>query len=234
MKLPEAIILAGGLGTRLKSEFPDLPKCMVPVAGKPFIDHLISTMMGQGITDFVFSLGYKSEIILEHLSDHWKNLQYSYVIENEPLGTGGAILFASSKIRGSDYFVFNGDTLFIIDPHELFATHTKKEGLITIALKPMKNFDRYGNVAIDANQKISAFKEKTFCADGLINGGIYLVNKKCFLLPDLPQKFSFEKDVIEVQVENNHIYGHIFDGYFIDIGIPDDYRKADMDLRIAD
>ena len=203
MENNEAVILAGGLGTRLQSEIPDLPKCMAPVAGKPFIDHLIRYFLDAGIDLFVFALGYKSEYIIEHLETHWQDLSYKYTIEKEPLGTGGAILLASSAIQGKDFFVLNGDTMFSIDP----------------------------DVQITEDQRITGFREKTYCVSGLINGGIYLINKSKLWSQHLPERFSFEKDVLEIQSRQNQVFGAIFDTYFIDIGIPEDFRKANDDFR---
>ncbi len=230
MKSKEAVILAGGLGTRLKSEVPDLPKCMAPVAGRPFIDHLIQYFLHNGIDNFVFALGYKSESIINHLNDNWKDLKFKYTIEKEPLGTGGAILLASSAISGDDFFVLNGDTMFSIDTDQLLHVHQLNQAFITMALKPMKHFDRYGTVDITEDQKITGFSEKSFCEEGLINGGIYLVNKSKLLSLPLLERFSFEKDVLEIQTAQGTVYGVIFDSYFIDIGIPEDFRKANSDF----
>ncbi len=234
MKINEAVILAGGLGTRLKSEVPDLPKCMAPVAGRPFIDHLIHFFLKAGIDTFVFALGYKSEHVISHLKDNWKDLKYNYTIETEPLGTGGAILLASTAIKGDDFFVFNGDTMFSIEPGQIIQVHQVNNAFITISLKPMKNFDRYGTVDITNDHKISGFREKSFCKEGLINGGIYLVNKTKLLSLHLPERFSFEKDVLEIQTKVGTVYGTIFDSYFIDIGIPEDFRKANSDFMRSD
>ncbi len=231
MENKEAVILAGGLGTRLQSEIPDLPKCMAPVAGKPFIDHLIRYFLDAGIDSFVFALGYKSEYIIEHLETHWQDLNYKYTIEKEPLGTGGAILLASSAIQGDDFFVLNGDTMFSIDPDVLLQLHHQHQAFITMALKPMNHFDRYGTVEITEDHRITGFREKTYCTSGLINGGIYLINKSKLWSQHLPERFSFEKDVLEIQSRQNQVFGAIFDTYFIDIGIPEDFRKANDDFR---
>lgn len=231
MKLPPALILAGGLGSRLKPEVPVLPKCMAPVAGKPFIDHLLQNLLESGVTEFVFALGYKSKYIIEHLEKHWKELNYVYSIETYALGTGGAIQKALSLISHEDFYVFNGDTLFLIDLEALYSAHCAQNAFITVALKPMENFDRYGSVRLAEDQKIIQFNEKTFCQSGLINGGIYLVHKKTMLEMSLPEVFSFEKDVLEKSALNGDVYGKVFDTYFIDIGIPEDYKKADADLQ---
>ncbi|MBP8765462.1 MAG: NTP transferase domain-containing protein, partial [Ferruginibacter sp.] len=113
--ITEAIILAGGLGTRLRSVVADVPKCMAPVSGKPFLAYLINALQNQGIEKFIFSLGYKSEIILQYLANEFPNLNTQIVVEKEPLGTGGAIRLACEKVAGDDVLIFNGDTFFDIN-----------------------------------------------------------------------------------------------------------------------
>ncbi len=228
-----AIILAGGLGTRLQSVVPDLPKCMATVAGKPFISFVIQYLRMQGIQKFIFSLGYRHEVIQNYLEKEYPTLQYEVVIEKEPLGTGGAIKAALEKATSNEVLIANGDTLFKINAAQLSATHLEKGAACTVALKPMQDFDRYGVVAINERNQISSFKEKQPYTKGLINGGIYLVNKAAFLNRDLPQIFSFEKDYLEKFVSEGFFYGSVQDGYFIDIGIPQDYQKAQSDLEAS-
>jgi D-glycero-alpha-D-manno-heptose 1-phosphate guanylyltransferase len=227
----EGIILAGGLGTRLRDAVPDLPKCMAPVAGKPFLHHAINYLRSQGVGKFIFSLGYKHEIIEEYLSANFATLDYQCVIEDEPLGTGGAILLASKKATQKNAFIANGDTIFKINAKQLVSLHLEKDAECTLALKPMKNFDRYGVVEIDNNNIISNFKEKQFYASGLINGGIYVLNIEKFIQKNFPSKFSFEKDYLEKDFAQKKFYGLPDDGYFIDIGIPEDYNRAQDELK---
>lgn len=165
----EAIILAGGLGTRLREAVPDLPKCMAPVAGKPFLSYVIDHLRIQGIEHFIFSLGYKWEVIEEYLQKEYPTLEYSSVIEDEPLGTGGAIHFAIQKTKSDNVVIANGDTLFKINLDEVASVHEAKDSECTLALKPMQSFDRYGVVETDVDSKIISFKEKQFYPEGLIN-----------------------------------------------------------------
>ena len=123
-RITEAIILAGGLGTRLKDTVPDLPKCMAPVAGRPFIFYVINYLRSQGILRFIFSLGYKHEIILDYLSKQYATLDYDYVVEEEPLGTGGAIQLSVSIAMTEDLLVVNADTLFKIELERFSSFHT--------------------------------------------------------------------------------------------------------------
>ena len=227
----EAIILAGGLGTRLQETVPDLPKCMAPVAGKPFISYVIDALRMQGIEHFVFSLGYKAEIIEDYLKEQYSSLSYSVAIEKEPLGTGGAIRLALQKTKTNNVLIANGDTLFKIKAEEFFALQKDQEAECVLALKLMKNFERYGVVDIKEKGRILSFKEKQYYKEGLINGGIYILNKEKFFSRSFPQKFSFEKDYLEALYKEANFYGGIQNGYFIDIGIPEDYNKAQEDLK---
>lgn len=227
----EAIILAGGLGTRLREAVPDLPKCMAPVAEKPFLSYVIDHLRMQGIEQFIFSLGYKWGIIEEYLQKEYPTLDYTSVIEEEPLGTGGAIQLAIQKTSSENVVVANGDTLFKIKPDEIATLHETQNAECTLALKPMQNFDRYGAVKIGDNGKIISFNEKQFHQNGFINGGVYLLNKEKFLSRSFAEKFSFEKDYLEKFCEEEKFFGSIQDGYFIDIGIPGDYQKAQHDLK---
>lgn len=227
----EAIILAGGLGTRLREAVPDLPKCMAPVAGKPFLSYVIDHLRMQGTERFIFSLGYKWGVIEEYLQKEYATLDYTSVIEQEPLGTGGAIHLAIRKASSSEVVIANGDTLFKINLNEVSALHSAKNAECTLALKPMQNFDRYGAVETDSEGKIVSFKEKQFYEGGLINGGVYLLNKEKFLNRSFPEKFSFEKDYLEKSCAEGKFFASMQEGYFIDIGIPGDYQKAQNDLK---
>jgi D-glycero-alpha-D-manno-heptose 1-phosphate guanylyltransferase len=225
----EAIILAGGLGTRLRSEVPDLPKCMAPVAGRPFLFHVINHLRSQGIERFIFSVGYKSEIIENWLHDQYSSLDYVLAVEPGPLGTGGAIRFALDQCREENVLIANGDTLFLVNLEQLENMHDKNRADCTIALKPMVDFDRYGAVQTSEAGKITAFREKAHYDSGLINGGIYLLSRPAFQSLVFPEKFSFENDYLEKL--NANVYGYAEDAYFIDIGIPEDFRRANTELQ---
>lgn len=230
---PCAVILAGGLGTRLRSAVPDLPKCMAPVAGKPFLYYVIKYLQQQGVEHFIFSLGYMHEIISQWLSENYPNMHYSLSIENEPLGTGGAVRLALQKATARHALVLNGDTLFTVDCKKLLQFHLLNEAACTLALKPMKDFSRYGVVEISGDGQIVSFKEKSFYSDGLINGGVYVLDVKLFQQLDLPQKCSFEKDYLEKYCQKVKMMAQEQDAYFIDIGIPEDFEKAGRDFGEA-
>lgn len=228
--IKEAIILAGGLGTRLRDAVPDLPKCMAPVAGRPFLFYVINHLRLQGIERIIFSLGYKHEVIGAWLAEEFATMDYECVVEEEPLGTGGAILLASQQVKGDQVVVANGDTLFKVNLPELFSLHLQKEADCTLALKPMYNFDRYGVVETDKHNTITKFHEKQFYPEGLINGGVYILDTKPLMTGSFPPKFSFEKDFLEKQAGTGRLTGLAQDQYFIDIGIPEDYTRAQTDL----
>lgn len=226
----EAIILAGGLGTRLRSVVADMPKCMAPVAGKPFLHYVIHHLQQQGVTRFIFSLGYLHEVIEEWLAASHPGLEYAVVIEEEPLGTGGAIKLAATKALQQNVLVLNGDTLFGLDVQELNGFHQQSGADCTLSLKPMHDFDRYGVVELDHDYRIASFKEKQHYEEGLINAGVYTLNVASFLAEELPVKFSFEKDYLEKYFAERKMYGVVQDCYFIDIGIPEDYERAQTEL----
>ena len=226
----EAIILAGGLGTRLRSAVPDLPKCMAPINGVPFISYLIDNLINEGVTNFIFSLGYKSELFISLLEEKLPMKNYLIVIEDEPLGTGGAIKLACKKAKDENVIGLNGDSLFKVNLKELMQFHLEKKSRCTLALKPMQNFERYGSVEIDAVQKINSFKEKQFITKGCINGGVYAIEVASFLQKSLEDKFSMEQDYLEKYSGEGNFYGFIQEGYFIDIGIPEDFVRAQIEL----
>lgn len=227
----EAIILAGGLGTRLRSAVPDLPKCMAPVRGKPFLAYVIAYLKTQGITHFIFALGYKSDAFLSFLDSELTPGIYTVSVEPEPLGTGGAIQLACAAAKGQYICVTNGDTLFRFDLHRLADLHLRQQAECTLALKEMQDFDRYGVVETeDETGLVTGFKEKQHYKSGYINGGAYLLNKADFLQRNFPEKFSFEKDYLEKYFREKKFYGAADPGFFIDIGIPEDYERAQAEL----
>lgn len=227
--MKEAIILAGGLGTRLQSVVNNKPKCMASVANEPFLKYIMDYLTKERFEHVILALGYKAEYVLEWVSDKKFLFELSYVIESKPLGTGGAIKNASRKMKSNTCFIFNGDTYFNIDTAGLMKFHIDKKADISIALRLMENFDRYGSVDIDDNFRIYGFNEKKYQKKGFINGGIYIINKEV-LNNSFPESFSFEKDILESGLEHFNIAGFIQDGYFIDIGIPSDYEKANIDF----
>ena len=230
--IKEAIILAGGLGTRLRSMVADIPKCLAPVAGRPFLYYVIEHLLKQGIDKFIFSVGFKYEMIESWLNEEYPLLFAQFAIEHEPLGTGGAIKLACSFATEKNVLVVNGDTLYRLDVKKLDAFHHICGADCTISLKPMQDFNRYGVVQLNKDHSIASFKEKQQYKQGLINAGVYAMNVNSFLQEDLPQKFSFENDYLEKFYLQRKMFGIVQDEYFIDIGIPEDYKKAGEELIV--
>lgn len=226
----ECIILAGGLGTRLKSAVPDLPKCMAPVADKPFLHYVIEMLLQQNITRFIFSLGYKHEDIEAYIKQNYPQIDYVFSVESEPLGTGGAIRLACTQTKQENVLILNGDTMFNIELQKLMSFHIQHNAACTLSLKPMRKFDRYGVVELNKDSNISSFKEKKYYEEGNINGGVYALNINNFLKNNFSDKFSFETDYLEKYYSSEKMMGLIQDSYFIDIGIPEDYERAGREL----
>lgn len=229
----EVIILAGGLGTRLRSVVSEVPKCMAPVAGKPFLWYLLKYLTRYDVDRVILSVGYLREVIMAWIDENGKEFPFAfdYAVEEEPLGTGGGIKLALDKANDPYVVVLNGDTFFDVNLDDLTRNHTIGKKAITLALKPMRDFNRYGTVDYDQiTGTILAFNEKKECKEGLINGGVYVINRLASIFKQLPTKFSFETAVLEPQCAMSNLLGVVQDGYFIDIGIPEDYNKANVEF----
>lgn len=188
----QAIILAGGFGTRLKSMVSAVPKPMAPVNGRPFLSYLLDNLNNYGFQKVVLAVGYQKESIINFYKNRYKNIAIQYSVEEEPLGTGGCLKQAMELIDEDYVFVLNGDTMFDINYHEMAKLET-----LSIACKEMYDFDRYGEVRMDSNHTILSFEEKSFVKNGYINGGIYYLPKNIFSTYRLSKKFSLEKDFFE-------------------------------------
>ena len=224
----ECVVLAGGKGTRLRSVVSDLPKCMAPVAGRPFLAWLLDDLREAGFDHIILSLGYKHEAVEAWVATRPDRDSITCVVEEEPLGTGGGVRLALRQAREDAVFILNGDTFFGIDYPAMQAFHRQSGAQATLALKPLRDFDRYGEVSLDGEGRITAFREKRPCAEGLINGGVYLLQRDA--LAEMPERFSLEKDYFEPKAESAGLAGFRSEGYFIDIGIPADYARAQRDF----
>lgn len=221
----QAIILVGGFGTRLQSIVNDVPKPMASVNDRPFLEYILDDLTKWDFSKFVLAVGYKKEVIQHYFGNNYKGIPIEYSVEEEPLGTGGAIIQAMDLITDENFFVINGDTLFVIKPTEMIM----KEPIV-IASKFLKENSRYGHLNI-INGYIHDFREKGEVGSGYINGGIYYLNKSYLKKQFFPKKFSIEKDLFEKIVKVQPIRTVSFDGYFIDIGIPEDYIKFIEDSK---
>ena len=220
----EAVILAGGLGTRLRGVIGEIPKCMAPVDGKPFLQYQLEWLSRFDIRRVVLSVGYLREQVMDFVKSREWPFDISYAVEKEPLGTGGGIRLALSKCRGKQVFVLNGDTFYNVDLNALPFIAP-----VTLALKPMRDFDRYGAVDWDGDL-VNAFREKRHCDAGLINGGVYAIDRSQLDMSLFPKTFSFKREVLEPLADYGLVAGVEQDGYFIDIGVPEDYARAQREL----
>ena len=232
----QAILLCGGMGTRLRSVVSDRPKPMADICGKPFLQYLLEMLREKGITEVIFALGYMGEMIEEYFQDGSAfGLKIAYSYEEEPLGTGGAIRNALPKILEEEVLVLNADTYFPMDYQGLYRFHQENDGDFSLATRAVPDISRYGAVRRDAAGRILAWNEKLEDGGqplaGEINGGIYVMKKS--LIAEIPEgKQSLEQDCVPKWLsEGKRIFGLPFDGYFMDIGIPKDYQQFITDVE---
>ncbi|MBR4391334.1 MAG: nucleotidyltransferase family protein [Bacteroidales bacterium] len=228
----DVVILAGGLGTRLRSVVSDRPKCMAPVNGRPFLSYLLDYLSQYSIGKVVLSVGYLHEVVMEWVEQRKGCYPFAidYAVEDVPLGTGGGIRLAMQRCTADTVCVMNGDTFFEVNMEGLLKAHRQGEKPVTMALKHLTDFDRYGTVSVNDEGVVTQFNEKQYCADGLINAGFYVLDNNG-QLDDMPEKFSFENLFLHPKADEGVIQGFVSDGYFIDIGIPEDYEKAMVDFK---
>ncbi len=224
----EAIVLAGGLGTRLREVVPNLPKPMAPICGKPFLEILLSRLAQKGFTRVVLSVGHLSEIISDHFGDSFAGIRLTYVKEDKPLGTGGAVRLALSSCTAEHIYVFNGDTFLDLEVEEtekLWNTFGKP----IIVSREVPDTTRYGRI-LTSGKNISVFAEKNQSGHGLINAGCYIFHKS--QLNDFPigEAFSLESDYLQREVGKVEFINFTTKGKFIDIGIPTDFNRAQTEL----
>ncbi len=223
-----AIILAGGLGTRLRKTVPDLPKPMATINGRPFLEILMDYWINQGVTKFILSVGYLHTIITNHFGNIYKGIPVEYSIEESPLGTGGGFMLASKSIH-EPFLLINGDTFFEVDLSQLKKFHEKNNSDWTFCVFRTNDTDRYMGMDITTNGKINSLQLFDSSDGCLANGGIYYIEPSimtCFNVPDGCSK-SLENDLLPALFDHtNRIYGLEFSGKFIDIGIPEDYKRA--------
>ena len=220
----EAIILAGGLGTRLAHVVKDVPKPMASVAGKPFLQYVVDNLIKQGIDRIILAVCHKKEVIVDYFGTEYSNSEILYSIETEPLLTGGAIKQALKFCKEKRVFIINGDTFFAVDLLALRKTAENMSKQVAIAVKELHNFSRYGQIEVDSDMSITAFNEKQLCKKGYINGGIYDFDRNA--LDSYPSRFSIENECFPSLLKTRQLIAFPSDGMFIDIGIPEDYERA--------
>ena len=227
----EAVILAGGFGTRLRHIVSDVPKPMAPVCGRPFLCYLLDVLADSGFGHVVLSTGYMHEKIESYFGTEYHGLTLDYACETAPLGTGGGMLNALQHCFSDDVLVLNGDTLFLIDYDALYRYHSDHDARLTVVLRQVDDVARYGAVVCNGEGRITSFVEKNASQGaGLINGGIYLMNRTILDAFKVGDKFSFENDVLQALYPEQTFMGFADNGYFIDIGVPEDYARAQRDF----
>jgi D-glycero-alpha-D-manno-heptose 1-phosphate guanylyltransferase len=228
----QAIILAGGFGTRLRSVLADIPKPMAPIHGKPFLAYLIDYLKTQGVTDVVLSVHYLHEQVTAYFKSAYAGVAIRYAIEEQPLGTGGAIVKSLAQIDETQpVFVLNGDTFLKMNYRAMLFEHEQYRPLLTMALRKIVDCSRYGSVKTE-NAIVTAFQEQGDANPGLINAGVYLLNASLLAHKKPLEPFSFERDFLFPHVTALQPRAFIVDDYFIDIGIPLDYEQAQQDFSL--
>ena len=231
----EAIILAGGLGTRLASRLNGIPKPMAPVGGKPFLELLLERLRTAGCARVVLSVGHLSTVIQEHFGTEFRGMPIRYVVEDSPLGTGGAIRRALEAVEQPQVVVLNGDTFVSVDYERMLAFHASTGASVTMAVSHEADVARYGEVVLTPDEameadRVTGFREKGRSGPGWINAGVY-VFRSDFPWPEtLGERFSVETDVLVPDAATLKIAAFPADGGFIDIGIPEDLDRAQTEL----
>jgi D-glycero-alpha-D-manno-heptose 1-phosphate guanylyltransferase len=225
----EAIVLAGGLGTRLASRLHGLPKPMAPVAGRPFLEILLTQLRRSGCTRVLLSVGHKQTAIQDHFGAAFHGMALDYVIESVPLGTGGAIRLALAQAREESVLVLNGDTFLDADYTDLLRFHESEGATVTLAVVPRDDVSRYGSVTIEDGH-IVGFQEKGSSGPGFISAGTYVLSRNLAWPSALAEKFSVERDFFVPEVARLRPAAYKVDGFFLDIGIPEDLDRAQTEL----
>lgn len=224
----EAIVLAGGFGTRLKKVVPGLPKPMAPIAGRPFLEILLSMLAQKGFDRVILSLGFMAEKIIEHFGESYEGMTLIYEVEKLPLGTGGAIRAALMHCVDDHAFVFNGDTYLDLEVNQLESLWLRNRRPIVV-VREVPDTARFGRVEIYEGQ-ITSFLEKGLPGVGLINAGCYVLPQSTLDTFPLKINFSFEVEYLAKYSTHTPLLGFLTHGNFIDIGIPEDFRRAQVEL----
>jgi D-glycero-alpha-D-manno-heptose 1-phosphate guanylyltransferase len=231
-QIKTAIILAGGLGTRLREVVSSVPKPLAPVLNRPFVEHQMDYLIAQGVDKFILALGHLSVLIIEHFGDNYRGAAITYSIESKPLGTGGALSLAANYLVDSEVcLISNGDTFFNVDIHKMLMAHLENNSDFTFAAFRSNEFDRYMGLVVGENGHIKGFRSSKVKEEPLlVNGGVYLTDKK-FLKKTLPKeefKQSLETDIFPGMISAGaNLLAFESDAAFIDIGIPADYAIAE-------
>jgi D-glycero-alpha-D-manno-heptose 1-phosphate guanylyltransferase len=229
MKLPAAILLAGGRGTRLGSLTDAVPKPLLEVAGRPFIFFVLDHLKDAGVERIMISTGYRAEQFDQTIGNRYRGMHVQYEVEDEPLGTGGALMRSLAAL-GETAFVLNADTLFRISLARMLRVHQSMQADITFAVREVPDVSRYGAVILEGSRVISVAQQRV-PGPGLINGGIYLISPHIFSDFAAMKRFSFETEFVPGALARLIVAGYTDAGYFIDMGVPVDFARAQRELR---
>lgn len=228
----QAILLAGGLGTRLKSVVSDRPKPMALIEGKPFMEYLVRQLMKQNVNHIIFAVGYKGSMVEEYFGDGKAlGIEISYSYEETLMGTGGAIKLAGSLITEEEVLVLNADTFYQTSYQQLQQIFAIDQLDMALVLRTVPDISRYGEAVLSQGRLIGFNEKSDRPRSGTINGGVYLMKKK--LVDEIPdRKISLENELIPQWLEaGRRLGGFINEGYFIDIGVPEDYYQFQQDVK---
>lgn len=244
MNIQSAVILAGGLGTRLRSAVPDLPKPMAPIDGRPFLEYLLDFWIAQGIRHVILAVGYRHEVIAAHLGENYRGARLDYVVEHTPLGTGGGVLLALQKLPADQHFLLlNGDTYFAVDGERLESAARAHDSDWCFSLFRTGETSRYLGMGVAADGRITELKSSQDGDQCLANGGVYCIHPRAFGALTLADgqalgagvSASLENDIFPAAFRaGQKMVGLEFNGSFIDIGIPADYHRAGAVLNAKD
>lgn len=226
----KAIVLAGGLGTRLAEITGEIPKPMAPVGSRPFLEYLLDYLVAERTDSVILAVSYKWEAIRDHFGCAYRGMPLAYSVEEKPLGTGGAIRQALDMFQDEEAVVLNGDTLFGIDIEGLANIHRERGAYLSIALKRVADSSRFGCVEVAPEGVIEKFLEKGKSGSGWINGGVYMLDHRLFTEFPMPAAFSFEKDLVEPNVKRIHPVAFFSNADFVDMGIPEDYERVQRQM----
>jgi NDP-sugar pyrophosphorylase family protein len=232
MSLPLAIILAGGLGSRLRQVVHDRPKVLANVCGRPFLDYVLTWLAGQGVQKVILSVGYLAEQVIEFGGDGYRwELEIEYSREQTPLGTAGALRLASQALDQS-FLAMNGDTLYLADLHRLVEEHQRMQRLGTIGLLHLPEGQARGCVETGEDGLIHQFREKPpQNAPALVNGGIYLLEPQALAGIEPGQPASLEMEIFPALAAKGQLAGLVQEAYFVDIGIPESLQAFEQDVK---
>lgn len=225
----DAIVLAGGLGTRLRDAVSHLPKSLAPIGGRPFLDYLLAYLSKfKSINRVILATGYMSEKVIESYSGRTDfGFRIDFSIEEELLGTGGGIKKALEHATSETVIAMNGDSFIDVDIEEFIGFHKNQGGRLSIVLKRVEDSGRYGFVKLEGERVLSFDEKRPDAGGGLINAGIYIFDRKIFDIVEPHKIYSIEKDLIPEFVKNHDVFGYVSSGRFIDIGLPETYEASE-------